>query len=675
VSLKDRDRLAFRVTPRELVVDEIGVGAGTVVEHEIARRLHRAHVATFDVDRGASPRDLSRFCSDLSHCDEFANAQATFAELLTEHGVDTIVLRMAYRPEVFDVGAPRAPLRDLVEHERGRRQAAATPASSVRHLYPPDKGWVRVDPAAGFDTISLIDLVILVDDPTEVATMLLRLTDDEAIGADARNTALEQKFSDVSTLFASLEPRLASVMFAKLARAVLDLGPERRNDLLRRTILPGLLDGRADGTVLRDFPDLNLAESLCLLLDLETAAPELLTTALDRLGLSPERREAVVPLIETQLRTGEAPGALTDARGRKPGIDRYAQRLIHVEAMAGKSFAEHAAFDFSIDDQAAATIAGVGDLIGATDLPATQLQCLWNLVRLEANPSMAETFLRRASVAFAELERSKRWRHLATWVRQYGQLAESLGASRPDVADAISIALSAFCVPDRAARMAELQENNAEGQTMASALVESFGVAIAPAFVALLDDPAAQSKARVVVSLMSEHARLLAPALVTRLGNCGVAATRVIVRVLGFAGHGYETAVAEQLSHPDEQTGREALRALARIGTAQAASVVALQIRQGASRGREAAEEALWHFPPAQAAAQLRDLLGRREFVLHSPQVAARLLDRAAQSGTDGLDQVLTALAPLRFRFWNPALVRVAVKARQLLRRPHPPRR
>src|SRR5207237_9244063 len=155
----------------------------------------------------------------------------------------------------------------------------------VNDLYPPDKGWVRLDPAANFDAVSLIDLAILVDDPGQVATMLLRLTDDEPVGAAARESALEQKFSDVAMLFSALDPRLARMMFAKLARAVLDLEPDRRKDLLKRTILPGLLDGRADGAVLRDFPDLDLAESLSLLLDLETAAPEVLTPALERLEL------------------------------------------------------------------------------------------------------------------------------------------------------------------------------------------------------------------------------------------------------------------------------------------------------------------------------------------------------------------------------------------------------
>jgi hypothetical protein len=52
--------------------------------------------------------------------------------------------------------------------------------------------------------------------------------------------------------------------------------------------------------------------------------------------------------------------------------------------------------------------------------------------------------------------------------------------------------------------------------------------------------------------------------------------------------------------------------------------------------------------------------------VLRQPQAAGRLLDRAAQSGAN-LAPILQSLVPLRYRFWNPALVRVARQARTML--------
>ena len=363
-------------------------------------------------------------------------------------------------------------------------------------------------------------------------------------------------------------------MFSKLARAVLDLSTERRTDLLRRTILPGLLDGRAEGTVLRDFPNIDLAESLCLLMDLETAAPGLLTTAMDRLELTPERRELVAPLMEAQLRDGAA-ASRGASDGRESDVDRHARRLIQVTPSAGKNFAEFAAFDLSIDGQTTATLDGVGDAIGATDLPVVQLRFLLHLVRLEPNPAMVDAFLRRSMVALAELERAGRTAELASFAREYVQLADALRPSRPDVADAIGAALASFCTTARALVLADVYAADAAGRARASQVIEAFGAAMAPAFVALLEDQATRAGARALTPMLCEHGRLLAPSLAARLGQVRLGAARAIIKVLGFAGPGYESVLADQLEHGDDQTGREALQALTHIGSARAAVVVA----------------------------------------------------------------------------------------------------
>jgi hypothetical protein len=665
VSLEGRDRLVLRVTPAELLVDEAGVGAGTIVEQELVRRLHRAHVIELGIDRATTARHLSRFCSNVLRCDELAGTKTTFAELLLDHGVDTIVPQMARRPEVLDVAESPAPLYDFVKHEQRRRQTEFAAGGRVDYLYPPDKGWVRLDPGTRLDTVSLVDLAVLVNDPVEVATILLRLTDDDAIGDEERKSALERKFSDVTTLYASLDPKLARVMFGKLARAVLELEPARRTNLLRRTILPGLLDGRADGTVMCDFPDIDLADSLCLLLELETAAPEVLTAALNRLDLPAGRRDAVMPLIDARLRRGSG-SDIPAAPSKEREIDRLARRLVQIDAAAGKDFSEFTAFDLSIDDQAAAAIDAAREAIDATDLACVQLGFLANLVRLEPNPRVVDAFLHRAMALFVELERGARRDDLAAWALRYRQLADELRGTRPDVADTISNALTAFWIPARASALLDLHQSGGDGRRIANGLVAAFAGAVVPGLIALLDEPPQQTKAPAVVSLMCEHARLLAPALALQLGHGGPSTTRAIVKVLGFAGAGYEAAISGQLAHADDQTSRESLRALVRIGTTQAATLVARQIQSGRVKECTAAEEALWHFPTARAAAQVRQLLGTRDFVVHHPEVAARLLVRAVHAGTQGLDVVLAELEPLRFHFWNPGLVRVALKAREL---------
>jgi hypothetical protein len=430
---------------------------------------------------------------------------------------------------------------------------------------------------------------------------------------------------------------------------------------LRRTILPGLLDGRADGTVLRDFPDPDLAESLCLLLDLETAAPEVVAAALDKLELPSERRQTVATLVEARVRGTAAP----QGAGADQNIDRYARRLVQVDAAAGKSFAEFAAFDLSIDGQHLETIDAARDAIAASDVTLAQLDCLRRLVRIEPNPTLVRGFMRRALAFAGDLHRAARWSDLADAATKFRRLTYELREPRPDVADAIDLALADHWTRARVLDLLELQRRDPEGRAEVRTLLDAFGPSITSGLVSMLADASEQAATASVVSLLCENALLLAPGLATHVDNATAPVAAAIVRVLGLAGTGYEAAIAAQLARGDELLTRASLRALAKIGTARAAALVAFQIHTGSTVAR-AAEAALWQFPQAQAMAQIRDLLSRRDFVMHNPAVVGRLIDRASQWDTADLDGVLEELESLRFRVWNPDLVRMARKARGL---------
>ena len=210
-----------------------------------------------------------------------------------------------------------------------------------------------------------------------------------------------------------------------------------------------------------------------------------------------------------------------------------------------------------------------------------------------------------------------------------------------------------------------MHDRDEEGRTIARAILNALGAALAPGLIVLMNRSAHEAKARALVPIICEMAPALAPALVAELDSCGPVAARVMVKVLGHAGAGHEAAVGRLAEHSDVQVAREAMRALARIGTPTAAALVARHIREARDDRHTAAEDTLWHFPPAQIATQVRELLRSREFVLSHPQAATRLIDRASQSAVQGLDDALTKLEGLRFRFWKPSLVQVALKARE----------
>jgi hypothetical protein len=677
VGLEGREQIIFRVMPRELILDEVPVGAGTVVEQELARRLHSASIAQVTIERAASARELARFCFDLLQCDSRHGLQVSLLDLLEEHGVTRIALSAAHRPQVLEVAAPSAPVAQLIEHQRSMRDQQLATGGPIDHLYPPDKGWVRLDPTARFEQVSLIDLALLAQDPTTLAGMLLRLTEDDVTDVEGGEDALSRKFSDVAVLFAALDPRISRVMFGKLARAVLDLEPERRQTLLKKTILPGLLDGKIDGNVLKDFPDLELAESLCLLLDLETAAPEVVTSALERLDLSPERHAAVLPLVEKHTK------ARAHTEAEDAGLDAHARKLTRIDRDKARSFAEFSAFDLSIDDTTVKTLENICTAISATDTVVTQLDCLARLIRLEPNPELVLRFLHRSSMFADVLERDERWAEIAVWLSRQREMAAALAESRPDVCEAINASLAAFCTVHRAARLVELAGRDSTGRAAADAIVEALGPNAGPALLEALRTQASTTKdtARAAaVQLLCDHAKLVAPALVAALksslnGSKDKSSKeeaedivhRATARVLGYAGAGYEPALGTLLTSADEQTVREAFRSLAKIATPRAASLVAAEVSRNRGWVGVAAEQTLWHFPRSEADRQLRELLSQRDFVMRHPQVAGRLLDRAAQHNAPNLAPILQSLVPFRFRFWNPALMRVARQAQTML--------
>jgi hypothetical protein len=652
------DGLAFRVTPRQVLAGDQPV-AGSLIEQEIARRLNAASIAEVTIDRAVSLRELSHFAADLVACSLQPQGDSRLVDRLAEHGVDHITLRPAYRPEVLPVAAPSEAVSQFLAVERERRAQHLTAGGHAAHLYPPEKGWVCVDPSTTLPSVSLIDLALLADDPADLARMLVRLTNDDDVDDSDRGAALTQKFSDVSRLFSALDPRLARVMFSKLARAVLDLESDRRQALLRRTILLSLLDRGVDGTVLRDFPDVDLAESLCLLLDLETAAPDVVTTALARLELDRERVDAVLPLIDQRLqRRGLERDELS--------LDAHARRLVRIDHRGSRSFSEFSAFDLSLDEAAEQAVRGVREGLDRADLASDRLSCLWHLIRLEPNPDRVRSYVVRAQPLLLELTRQARWVEVSDWLSRLRDLADASGETRPDVAAVLQVELTALCGPELIAAIVQLADGGEEERATAGRLVASIGAGMGPV---LLTAMARDRRSRGIVDLLCEHARLLAPSLAPALGQIDDATDRVIARVFGCAGPGYEDALAGLLASRDEQTVREALRGLARIGTPKAAARVGAELRTRRDRLAAAAEQTLWQFPPAEAQREARACLGRRDFVLARPEVAARLLDRLSQAGTSGMEEMLRATSGLQYRFWNPSLSRLGRKARALLAR------
>jgi hypothetical protein len=653
------ESLVCVVSPRELLIDGRAIGRDTPVEHELARRLYESRCETIAIDRSATPREIARLCIELAARRDRHRDTPSLDERLRNHCVERINVSSSYEPVLFDVDAT-AQTCAVVEQER-RQQEFDTSGGRVAHLYPADKGWVRMDPAIELNQVTLTGLARLVEDPASLAGMLAKLAADTADLPSSPADALEQRCEDVARLYSSLDPAVARARFARLASAVLSLESSRRRRLLTKKVLPGLVDGRPEGNVLRDFPDVELADALSLLLDVETAAPELLNSALDRLHLSPDRQIAVAPLLEERIR---AHGRGTAGLRQDAALEERTQQLIQI-ANGTASFHDFAAVDLGTDDATEGVIAGTNDAIHATNLADAQLTCVSQLLALPVHADRVDGLVRQAIRLLGELDRTQSLAEMASQFEMLQRTASAARDSRPTVSESITAAIEAFYTPVRFDRLVTLYQGSDEERALAKRILAALGSSLTPAVVRAFDG---RSGDTAMSQLVSDHAAVFAPAIAKLIDQFPVPQRIAAIRLLSAAGRGAESHVARQLTHQNDGVVREALAALARIGSESAAEFVTRHLQRVGQADASGTEQLLWQFAPAVTRQCLRTLLRQRQFVAENPALILSLLQRVDRLEGARLGDVLKPLTSFRFRFWNGSLMRVGRQAAVLVR-------
>jgi hypothetical protein len=232
----------------------------------------------------------------------------------------------------------------------------------------------------------------------------------------------------------------------------------------------------------------------------------------------------------------------------------------------------------------------------------------------------------------------------------------------------VTAALHSVGTRELAEKLIPLYDSGGEGKTVALNVMDALGPTLSDAFASLLCDAHPSVSQRTMVAMLCQKAPVHAPAMVAALARCPDSARPLFVRILGFAGPGYETVVEEQFLVADEKVTREVLRALARIGSPLAAELVAARVHDRRAWLADSALESLWRFPPHIVKGHVLSLLANRAFVVGRPIVAMRLLNRLGRYSSDGAEHVLRSVWALRYRVWKPAVVRVARRAGAMLR-------
>ena len=425
-----------------------------------------------------------------------------------------------------------------------------------------------------------------------------------------------------------------------------------------RPFCPASSTARIDGNgAARTFPT-STSRNRCACCSISKPRRRKSSRRRSRASTSPaERHAAVLPLVQSRVDAKHGP------TGPDAGLDAHARKLTRIDREKARSFAEFV----GLRSGARSGNASRRSTASATRLaPATssivQLECLLRLVRLEPNPEQVQRFVDRVDApARSARRRTALGQELAGWLSR----CATLSATLPRIAARRRRSHRRATSPGsarsyRAARLVELAGRDADGRAAAGAIIEALGPGAGPA---LLDAvPLAGRRCRKTAAPPSSCCAitraLVAPALVAALDAPAtpMRLQRAIARVLGFAGHGYEVPLGKLLdsarrtdrARSAAQPGADRYRRARRRSSARRSCKNRGWV--GTRRRRDALALSRGPKPTGRFAICWR----RREFVLRQPQVAGRLLDRAAQNGAANLAPILQTLVPLRYRFWNP---------------------
>lgn len=665
--IRHHDTLVFQVNADGVFYDECLI-PDVLIKAELAARLHRADVSLLEIDRDATPRDITQFARELAKLDTIRDNTESFSMVLSGKGLERIKVTVIRRVEVVRTQTITAQRAALITECQRQREIATQDEAAVGHLFTPETGWVRIDPGLELEKVEIADLAVLVGDPKVLARALFRLSDESVIeGSDAgHDEALVQKFSEVARLYASFEPQIMELMFKRLAESVLDLEPGLRKRLLRMTVLPGLLDDTIDGSVMRHFPDIDIADSLALLLDLQIAAPEVVSVGLERLDLGHDRSAAIAPLLEERIEAHRNAEPEADEDEGPGDLEGRTHQLLQVDGSVTKDFSEFTAFDLSVDRSTAYELVDILMQIKQTDSVTMELACQRNLLRVTADPDVAEATLDRAYQLLLGLERSGRLADLATWAGHLEALIDRDPEEWGDTSELLVEMLTRCCSIDMLIRLARVDvEDPDEALKQGAAVLAGFGTAAAAAGLNALETMEDRSVRRRVVRMLCMAARSVAPQLSHYINHSEWYVARNIVAIVGHAGPGYETQLSNMLEYPHPKVVREAFLSLNRAGTIEAVDVVIGKLAHDSPEVRALAEEAIWRFESRLSHEKVVALLRHEPFVYRYPQLAKRLIDRGAELRMNGLAEAVKPLRRLRFQFWQPRLRRLGSSARK----------
>lgn len=651
------DGLELRVSPSGL--DAAAPLPTTPMVRELGDRLFRADVEAVEVEVAASASELARFARLVARWDRRADPSQTIAERLLDEGVTAVRLRMTERLQVLEIPPLRPREERALREERGAR-------GERRVVDPLEEGggtWVRAEIGGRVESLDLVDLAALLDDPLELARVLLEARGDDPDGSDPPEL-LAASLTELVNLYGALGPASARTRFEALAGTIGRLDESARTRLADEVLLPDLLETGRVAALIAALPDAEIGRMLGRFAERRLGAPGLVEAALERLGLPRERETAVRSALRAVGHdpVGRNGDGTTARRELSDGLS------LGGNGATAEALLELAAQDLAVDR---ATERSLRELrqqaTGASDLEE-RLRSRVQLVYHVANPEVAAGFLDSTVQLLGSLVERGDLSDAARWVGRLRVAADAVRSHGPEVSEAVERSLAELCSVEFVRRAVRGWEEP-EPEKGSRELLAALGPIAAPRLLEALEQEPSRAARRRLIDFMRQEARELAPGLLPCLSDPRWTVVRNAVSVLGFAGEGYESGLTLLLEHEEPRVVREAFLALARIGSEEAALRVVERVRAEDAAVREMACESVRRFPRATGRRMAGEVLADPTFPARWPAAARELVRHFFSRGRVGAERAaLESLKGLRFHLWHPGRMRLGWAATAALR-------
>ena len=647
------DSLLIDVTNEGLMVDGEPIATDRGPERALAIALRKTYVSTLEIHAGAPTGDFRQLCALLAYPDQLLDRVEDLPEILAERGVEHVVAHMVSTHRTIEGGTVPPTLLELLERQKDRRDRTRSGELA-------EGGWIRLDPSVPLDRVTLEDLPLLLRDAPSLGLAIHRMTGRKGEEMTP-GQALLAYYGEIARLYDACDASVSETLYRRLADVVMQLPDEARLQLIKRQVLPDLVDGSRKGTILRHFAQEEVADALHLLLDIGVGGVEMLSAGLANLDLPEEDLASVVDRVTSRLSEDDAAGAEWSQWLRKAAEARRGERgdgtatpvseRLRVSADDDGDFLALRSFDLSVDPATASTLEDVVERIAASDPASIALRSCADILRLGANPTVASSVMRRSRGLFFELESRGDVEALSGWLARFATVAGTHDRHDGEIAAIIREVLNQYVTPQFIHRVAALPAGDGEpplvtiicemGETGVGALIDSL---------ATESDRAARSR---LLTALQPRAHDIATKLADYLSHPKWYVVRNVLMLLGHAGPGWEDQVASGIEHEHPRVVREAFLGLARIGTPAALDHTRRALRHGAADVRKQAGDTLFRFEPARSHPVVEEALEDPELARLYPDLLHRLLLAAHRRD---LEVLLPASRRLRWHglaLWN----------------------